>query len=108
MTEDCDLCKMARGEIGAEVVKDFPSWLAIRETSAHIVVFPREHLALVTRYSDGEPKVNFLSESLLRVVATAAHAARFTDYRLVLDVGVGATHFPVHVLAGVPSGSGGS
>ena len=54
---DCLFCKIAAGEIPAEIVKEGPDWVAFRDISpqapTHVLIIPREHIATLNDVDAG-------------------------------------------------------
>jgi len=101
----CIFCKIAAGEMKAEVVYEDDRVVAFRDIAPkaplHVLVVPREHIETIGHTQD---------ESLAgHVVITAASIAKREGYgdsgfRLVAnsgrDAGMGVAHLHFHVLAG--------
>ena len=106
MPEDCLFCKIAAGEIPADVVRETDRTLAFRDINpqapTHVLVIPRAHLKDV-----GELVAD---ESLLAVVMREATAVAKDDgldsYRLLFNTGSGAGQTVFHAHAHVLGGRG--
>lgn len=109
MVTDCIFCKIAAGQIPAELVFEDGVCLAFNDLSpqapTHILIVPREHIDSLDKAS--AEKGGQLGHLLL----TAAHIARdkgFAEdgYRVVIntnsDGGQTVFHLHVHLLAGRP------
>lgn len=106
MTDTCLFCRIAAGEIPADLVRDEPDLLAFRDISPqaplHALVIPRRHYPDLAAVVRDDPALGG------RLVAAAADLADATggDYRLVANTGpdAGQTvfHAHLHVLAGRP------
>jgi histidine triad (HIT) family protein len=110
MTEpdpDCLFCKIAAGEIPADIVAQDDHVLAFRDISpkapTHVLLIPRRHIASAAELTDAD------AEMLGRLFAVAAQVAREASiaergYRLVSNVGAGAgqtvPHLHFHLLGG--------
>ena len=107
--QSCLFCKIAAGQIAAQVVHQDEHTVAFRDINpqapAHLLVIPRRHVASLADASDSD-------ESLLgRVFLAAARVAAAEGlaeggYRTVVNTGSGAGqtvfHLHVHVLGGRP------
>lgn len=109
MTENCLFCRIATGEIPADLVAEGDEWLAFRDIQpqapVHILVIPRRHLTGVTSLA---PEDRALAGELLLAAAEAARAEGIaeTGFRVVTNVGERAGqsvfHLHLHVLGGRP------
>ncbi|HEX6074022.1 MAG TPA: histidine triad nucleotide-binding protein [Micromonosporaceae bacterium] len=111
MTADCLFCRIAAGELPAEVVHQTGTTMAFRDIDpkapSHVLVIPKRHLANLAELADADP-------SLVRdVLATAAAVAKAEGlaedgWRLLFNTGrhAGQVVFHVHghVLGGRPLG----
>jgi histidine triad (HIT) family protein len=104
---DCLFCKIATGEIPADVVKEGDDWVAFRDISpqapTHILVIPREHIA--TLNDVGDDQSDLLGRLFLAAKEIAADEGIADDgYRTVLNCNAGAGqsvfHIHAHVLGG--------
>jgi histidine triad (HIT) family protein len=104
---DCVFCKVAAGEVPAELVLEGKTVVAFRDTSpqapTHVLVIPRAHHRDVAALATAEP------EALVELVEAAQEVARaegHDSYRLVFNTGEDAgqtvPHVHGHVLAGRP------
>jgi histidine triad (HIT) family protein len=108
---DCIFCRIAEGEIPAEVVWESEEALAFRDINAqaptHVQVIPRRH---VTRIADFDPGSDsgWLSELFRAAVEVARSEGLEDGYRLVMNNGAMAgqsvLHVHLHVLGGRPLG----
>ncbi len=104
---DCIFCKIARGDVPADVVHSDDDVVAFRDANpqapTHLLVIPREH---VPSLDHAEPAHVGLLGSLLSTARTLARAEGIADdgYRTVVNVGAdgGQTvhHLHLHVLGG--------
>lgn len=106
---DCIFCKIASGEMKADVVLDRDGIVAFRDIGpkapTHVLVIPKEHIRDVTEMTAEHA-------SLLSKMLAAANEIAASDgvgesgYRLVFNVGpdAGQTvfHLHLHVLGGRP------
>jgi len=104
---DCLFCKIAAGEIPADVVKQGDDWVAFRDISpqapTHILIIPREHIA--TLNDVGDDKADLLGRLFLAAKEIAKEEGIADDgYRTVLNCNAGAGqsvfHIHAHVLGG--------
>lgn len=110
VTADCLFCRIAAGELPADVVHQTDTTLAFRDihpkAPTHVLVIPRAHLATVAALAAAEPA---LSQDLLRAAAAVADIEGLADgWRLLFNTGryAGQEVFHVHghVLGGRPLG----
>jgi histidine triad (HIT) family protein len=105
MADSCIFCKIARGEIPAQMVVNSKEIAAFRDLNpqapVHILIIPKKHIASLDDVSD--------SELLGRMIAMAAAIARQekiakTGYRTVIntgrDGGQSVDHLHIHLLGG--------
>jgi len=104
---DCLFCKIATGEIPAEIVKEGDDWVAFRDISpqapTHVLIIPREHIA--TLNDAGDDKAGLLGRLFLAAKEIAAEEGVAEDgYRTVFNCNAGAGqsvfHIHVHLLGG--------
>ena len=106
---NCLFCKLAAGELEAEIVAEGDEWMAFRDirpqAPTHVLVIPREHVSTVNDLKAyHEPLVG----QLVRGAAEIARSEGIADegYRLVLNCnrGAGQTvfHVHLHLLGGRP------
>ena len=108
-TPDCLFCRIATGEIPAEVVADNDACLAFRDIDpqapTHVVVIPKQHHPDLAAVAAADPE---LTARLLATMAEVAGSEGLTEggYRLVFNTGSGAGqtvfHVHGHVLGGRP------
>ena len=106
---DCLFCKIAAGEIAAELVFKNDSVVAFRDINpqapTHILVIPRKHIATI---NDIAPDDCSLVGELYLVAAELARKEGFADegYRVVMNCNEGAGqtvfHIHLHLLGGRP------
>ncbi len=102
---DCLFCRVAAGELPAEVVHDGDLVLAFRDIApvapTHVLVVPRRHHRSIADLATAEPEA---LEELVVVGAAVARAEGHDDYRMVFNTGASAGqsvfHVHGHVLAG--------
>ncbi|MDR1533691.1 MAG: HIT domain-containing protein [Planctomycetota bacterium] len=103
--ESCVFCRIARGEIPAEVVYEDAGNLVFRDIKpaapVHLLAIPRRHVA---RLADCSGKDADLLAALFLAVNRAAAAEKLRDFRLIVNNGAGAGqtvfHLHAHILAG--------
>jgi histidine triad (HIT) family protein len=106
MTSDCLFCRIAVGEIPAELVSEDERWIAFRDIQpqapVHVLVIPRVHVESAADL-DSDPE---LAGELLRAAAVVARAEGLEEdgFRIVTNVGERAgqsvMHLHFHVLGG--------
>jgi histidine triad (HIT) family protein len=104
---DCIFCKIARGEIDAEVVHDEDEVLAFKDIQGraplHILVIPRQHVASleeVTQLPESVARRLFEVSSMMAEklgVAESGYAVRINNGP---DAGQEVFHLHLHVLGG--------
>jgi histidine triad (HIT) family protein len=107
MADNCLFCKIARGEIPAEVVYQDDRVVAFRDINpsapTHVLVIPREHIGSA---SELDPAKTELAGYLLHVAAKVAQHENIAEsgYRVVTNIGAdgGQTvqHLHFHVIGG--------
>lgn len=106
---DCIFCRIASGEIPAEVVAESAHSIAIRDLApqapTHVLVIPRQHIAALR---DLGPKDAELAADLLLLARTVAEQEGIVHggYRVLTndgsDAGQTVHHLHFHVLGGRP------
>lgn len=109
--DECIFCKIARGEIPADVVLEDEEFVAIRDIDpkapVHVLVIPREH---VTSLHDIDGWDDARAHGMLRMAVAVAEETGVAEsgYRVVSNAGPDAgqevDHLHVHVLGGRPLG----
>lgn len=109
---DCLFCRIAAGDVPAEVVHEGPTTLAFRDihpqADTHVLVIPRDHYEDAVDLATNAP--NVLAE-LIRAGGTVAaqNGVMASGYRFVFNTGDDAGrivfHAHLHVLGGGPLGS---
>jgi histidine triad (HIT) family protein len=104
---DCIFCRIARGQIPAQIVHEDDDTVAFRDLNpqapVHVLVIPRRHIASV---NDIETDDRELIGALFVAAKSVARAERIaqTGYRLVMNTGADAgqsvAHIHLHVLGG--------
>lgn len=103
---ECIFCRIARGEIPAQLVYEGADVVAFRDLNpqapTHILVIPRRHLSSL--HQSGEDPA--LLGTLLRAAREVAEGAEIdaSGYRVVIntgpDAGQSVAHLHLHVLGG--------
>jgi histidine triad (HIT) family protein len=106
MTSDCLFCRIAAGEIPAEIVGEDEKWIAFRDIQpqapVHVLVIPRVHVESAADL-EFDPE---LSGELLRAAAVVARSEGLEQdgFRIVSNVGErsgqSVMHLHFHVLGG--------
>lgn len=106
---DCLFCKIAAGQIRAELVHHDPAMIAIRDINPqaplHLLIIPRKHIATLNDLSAGDEA---LVGSMLRRAAALAKEHGYDEggYRTVFNTnrnaGQTVFHIHLHLLAGRP------
>jgi histidine triad (HIT) family protein len=104
---DCLFCKIAGGEIPAEIVYESDSAIAFRDINpqapTHLIIIPRKHIATINDIEAGD---NALVGSLYSAARDIAAADGFADdgYRVVMNcneaAGQTVFHIHLHLLGG--------
>lgn len=108
MTEqDCIFCKIAAGELPADIVYQDDEVLAFRDINpvapTHILIIPKQHIATANEFSD---KNQQLIGKLMLTASRLAKELGFAEngYRLAMncnrDAGQTVYHIHLHLLAG--------
>jgi histidine triad (HIT) family protein len=106
MSTECLFCRIACGEIPADVVAEGDSWMAFRDIQpqapVHVLVIPRAHVDSAAEL-EAEPA---LAGDLLKAVAAVARQEGLVEegFRVVTNVGERAgqsvMHLHFHLLGG--------
>ena len=104
---DCLFCKIAGGEVPAEIVFENDSVLAFRDISpqapTHVLIIPRQHIATINDVSDNDREV---IGSLFAAARDIAKAEGIADdgYRVAMNcnqaAGQTVFHLHLHLLGG--------
>ena len=106
-SESCLFCRIAAGEIPADVVAGNDHAVGFRDISpvapTHVLVIPRSHHENLAALTDAEPETLVAMVRLARAIAEADGVAA-DGYRLVANTGAAAHqtvfHAHLHVLGG--------
>ncbi len=104
--EDCLFCKIASGDIPAEVVHESETTVAFRDLSpqapTHVLVIPRSHYRNAGELAQGEPGATAHLFDAAREIAETEGLDE--GYRLVFNTGAAAHqtvfHVHMHLLGG--------
>jgi histidine triad (HIT) family protein len=106
MSTECLFCRIADGEIPADVVAEGDSWMAFRDIQpqapVHVLVIPRAHVDSAAEL-EADPA---LAGDLLKAVAAVARQEGLVEegFRVVTNVGERAgqsvMHLHFHLLGG--------
>ncbi len=111
MSDDCLFCRIARGEMKSDIVREDDDIVAFRDINpqapTHVLVIPRRH---ITCLDDLAPEDDSLIGKMIRTGVETAKAegcaggAGERGYRLVFntgpDTGYSVFHVHLHVLGG--------
>jgi len=106
MSEDCPFCKIAAGEIDADVIHESATTVAFRDLNpqapTHVLVIPRSHYANAAELAAGEPQTSAHLFDAAREIADQEGLGE--GYRLVFNTGKSAHqtvfHVHMHLLGG--------
>lgn len=108
---NCLFCRIARGEIPAQLIYEDDHALAFRDINpqapSHLLIIPREHLSSLS--AAGAEHETILGHLLYAAARVAAQEnLNESGYRTVINTGSGAGqsvfHLHLHVLGGRPLG----
>lgn len=105
--EDCIFCRIAAGEIPADIVRQDDATVAFRDlnpqAATHVLVVPRRHIASVEALAPGDAELIGRLYLAAREIARA-EAINESGYRLVMnagpDAGQSVDHIHLHLLGG--------
>ncbi len=103
---DCLFCKIAQGEIPADIVFENETLVAFRDirpqAPSHVLVIPRKHIATIDETSNDDQQL--LGQMILTAKTLAHEEGLQQGYRLVFNVnGAGGQevyHIHLHVIGG--------
>jgi histidine triad (HIT) family protein len=103
---NCLFCKIAQGEISANVVFEDESLLVFRDirpqAPTHMLVIPKKHIATIAEVSDNDQPL--LGKMILTAKKLAEEEGLHEGYRLVFNVnsagGQEVYHIHLHILGG--------
>lgn len=107
MSEDCLFCRIVRGEIPADVVRDGERTLAFRDIApaapTHVLVITKDHYGDIGELTSADPA---LAAELLAETAAVAEAEGVsgTGWRLAFNIGRDSGQLVPHVHAHVMGG----
>lgn len=104
---DCLFCRIAAGQIPAELVHEGEAVVAFRDIAPqaprHLLVIPRKHIPSVAAVQDGDRDLMGELVTVARDVARAEGIAE-SGYRLVINAGAdggqAVDHLHLHILGG--------
>ena len=107
MSEDCLFCKIASGDVPADIIFQDDDYVAFRDINAqaptHLLVIPRKHIASLDRATDADGRLLGGALLVARDVARQAGIAE-KGYRTVINTNRQAHqsvfHLHLHVLGG--------
>jgi histidine triad (HIT) family protein len=107
MNRDCPFCRIAAGEIKADIVLENPDVVAFRDINpqapVHVLIIPRRHLARLSELDPGESRLLGRVQAAINEIAATLPAGR-REFRLVVNEGAAAGqtvfHLHYHFLAG--------
>ncbi|KUJ70678.1 histidine triad (HIT) protein [Streptomyces albus subsp. albus] len=106
---DCLFCKIAAGEVPADVVRETETTLAFRDINpqapTHVLVIPKVHHPDAASLAAAEPVI---AADLLREAGEVARAEQVdgTGFRIIFNTGTGAGQTVFHAHAHVLGGRG--
>jgi histidine triad (HIT) family protein len=105
MTDECVFCRIARGEIPAQMLANTADCVAFRDLDpkapVHILIIPKKHIASLDDLSDSAlaGKMTMLAAALARQEGVSS-----SGYRLVINTGAdggqSVFHLHFHLLGG--------
>lgn len=104
---DCLFCRIASGEVPADVVDRGENVVVFRDISPqapiHLLAIPRRHVASAADLGDNDGP---LLTELFAALQSAARSEGATSYRIITNIGPDAgqsvLHLHLHLLAGRP------
>ena len=104
MAEECIFCKIASGEVPAEIVREDVDTVAFRDVRpqapTHVLVVPKRHVARISELAEAD--VALVGKLVLAAKRVAEAEGIGEGYRLVLNCGESAGHVHLHLLGGRP------
>ena len=99
----CEFCRIAAGELNAAFLFEDDRVVAFKDINpqapVHVLVIPKNHYDSIKEMTD-----EGLTGHLFTAAKTVAEKLAITDYRLVINTGVGAGqsvfHIHLHLLGG--------
>jgi histidine triad (HIT) family protein len=106
---DCIFCRIARGELGTELVAESEHSVAFRDlhpqAPVHVLIVPREHFSALREVGSDDWHVTADALALASRVA-AEHGLYAGGYRVITndgpDAGQTVPHLHFHLLGGTP------
>jgi histidine triad (HIT) family protein len=104
---DCLFCKIANGDVPANVVRESPRVTAFRDINpqapTHVLVIPKDHWPTVGELASGDPE---LLAEVIRAAAAVADDEGLPGHRIVFNTGSAAGQTVWHVHAHLLGGRG--
>lgn len=105
--DDCLFCRIASGEVGADIVDERPNAVAFRDINpqapVHVLVIPREHIPGIQEIPADRCEILADIFRLINDIAVSEGVAQ-SGYRVVCNIGEGAgqevPHLHFHLLGG--------
>jgi histidine triad (HIT) family protein len=99
----CIFCRIASGEIAAELLHDADGWIAFRDlhprAPVHILIIPRKHITRLHEFVGGETGLFGAATAIAEKLGVAK-----SGFRIVLNQGADAgqevAHIHFHLLGG--------
>ena len=106
MHSDCLFCKIARGELGTDLILETENLVAFRDINpqapTHILIIPRQHIASLNELEPTHGEI--MGEAMLAVQALAKQEDLHQGYRVVVNTGThggqSVAHLHFHLLGG--------
>jgi histidine triad (HIT) family protein len=111
MAEDCIFCKIAAGQIPAELVNEDEHFVAFPDARphapVHLLVIPRTHVASLDEAEDLAPEASARVLAFIAATARSAGVAK-SGYRVITNTGPDAgqevAHLHWHIIGGARLG----
>ena len=105
---DCIFCKIANGDIPAEIVYEDGEIMAFRDLSpqapVHVLIIPKKHIASLDEAGDSEEDSELLGRLITKIREIAAGLGLENGYRVVNNCGEDGMqtvrHIHFHLLGG--------
>ena len=105
---DCIFCKIANGEIPADIVYNDDRILAFRDLApqapVHVLIIPKTHIASLDEVDDSEEQIELMGHIISKTREIAALLGLKDGYRVVNNCGEDALqtvkHLHFHLLGG--------
>jgi len=105
--DDCLFCRIASGEIGADIIEERPTALAFRDINpqapVHVLIIPKEHIPQIKDLKPEHCEVLADVFSLIRDIGIS-EGIDMSGYRIVCNIGEEAgqevEHLHFHMMGG--------